>query len=85
MLFEAGPVDLSWAALDGWQRLTGANLSPDEYRLLRELSGVYASALSSMAEPDAVPMHLKDDPEHQEQREADMIDYLRSLGDGAQS
>lgn len=88
MLFEAGAVGhagmggqiaLSWQELRAWRLETATILSPPERRLLRELSSVYARALQTMAEADAVPAWLEADEDYQSDREDQIVRFFEAL------
>ncbi|MEA3641304.1 MAG: hypothetical protein VBE63_15370 [Lamprobacter sp.] len=79
MLFEAGPVlpggmggatALTWQELDAWASRTDQRLTPEEFRLLRRLSGVYASASHRMSEHDAKSPWLEQLAEHHQRKQA---------------
>lgn len=62
LLFEAGPVlsggfgavGLTWSEMAAWQQQTCTVLTPPERQLLHYLSQVYASALHTMSDNDAI-------------------------------
>lgn len=51
----AGPVRLTWADLEAWQRGSGISLQPWQGRLLRALSGEYLAESRGADEHDAPP------------------------------
>jgi hypothetical protein len=56
-MFDAGPYGadgggLGWRDLEAWQRNVGIELEPWEGRLLRRLSGEYASMRHKAEKPD---------------------------------
>jgi len=50
-----GPVPLSWASIDHWQRCIGADLAPWACRLIRRLSAEFVTEGQRAREPDCPP------------------------------
>ena len=87
LLFDAGPAEagfsgpqrLGWTELAAWAAQTGERISAQEARLLRQLSGVYCSAVSEMAEHDAKSPLAEAQEAQAEKRESGLAAAFRSF------